>query len=118
MTTIPVQSPSTVVVDDETERLLALIQKRFTQAYGGVHKKWRDKATHYYSLYHNYTEWRNEMSTDRRDRDLGLRDAKREWGAELFIPYSFATVETILGDMTTVSPSSFTPTVLASGRAA
>lgn len=104
MSVIDVQ-PSTVVADDETERLLALIQKRFNQGYNGVHKKWREKATHFYALYHNYTEWRDSQSTDRRDRDLGLRDAKREWGAELFIPYSFATVETILARMLSSNPT-------------
>ena len=98
-----VAGPNTVV-QDQREELLKRIQRRFNHAYNGVHQKWRDRATHFYALYHNYTEWRDAMPNPR-DRDVGLRDAKREWGAELFIPYSFATVETILARMLSNNPS-------------
>ena len=105
MADVGVVPGSNTVVEDDNEETLRLILRRWNHAYGGVHAKWRDRATHFYALYHNYTEWRNQMAVDRRDRDLGLRDAKREWGAELFIPYSFATVETILARMLSQNPT-------------
>jgi hypothetical protein len=105
MSVMPVGGPTTVVADPQNDDLLRKINTRFNQAYGGVHQRWRDRATHFYALYHNYTQWRDRTAVDRRDRDLGLRDAKREWGAELFIPYSFATVETILARMLSQNPT-------------
>lgn len=89
----------------EHEALLTRITSRFESADKGVHKRARDKWDHFYALYRNYTDFRNQQATtDRRDRDLGLRYAQREWGAELFIPHSFAAVESILPRMLANSP--------------
>jgi hypothetical protein len=61
------------------------------------HRQFREKAARYYGLYRNYTDFRDD-NRDRRDRDV-MKKAKREWGAELFIPYAFRTVETIVPRM-------------------
>jgi len=61
------------------------------------HQSYRTQWEKLYGLYRGYSDWKAGYSqAGPRDRDPGLGDAKREWGAELFIPYSFATVETIL----------------------
>lgn len=82
---------------DDHKALLERIVGRFDSAYGGVHAKFRSKAERFYGLYSNFTDWRdsNGGAIDRRDRDVA-REAKREWGAELFIPYAFSTVEEVL----------------------
>jgi hypothetical protein len=48
-------------------------------------------------LYHNYTRMRKALrDTTGRDRDAVYADARKKFGAELFIPHSFAIVETVL----------------------
>lgn len=88
------------------EALLKRVTERFDQADKGVHKRFRDKADHFYALYRNYTDFRSGHGSkrDARDRDLSIQYAKREWGAELFIPHSFAAVESILPRMLANSP--------------
>ena len=75
-----------------TEHVLAKFQSAEQR-----HRSYRDQWSHYYSLYRSYSGLRDaHRSGSPRDRDEILHDGKREWGAELFIPYTFATVETIL----------------------
>jgi hypothetical protein len=60
------------------------------------HRGHRRRWEHFYGLYRSYSQFRDEYDrASPRDRDVGLRDAKGTWGAELFIPYSFSAVETI-----------------------
>lgn len=89
----------------ELRDLLSHIERRFNDADTGVHKRFRDRATHFFALYNNFSDWKASLPTDRRDRDTGLASAKRDWGAELFIPYAFSTVETILPRMLSNTPS-------------
>lgn len=88
----------------ELKDLLTKIETRFNAADQGVHARFRDRANRMYSLYRSYSDWKTNGGIDRRDRDPGLGSAKREWGAELFIPYAFSTVETILPRMLSNSP--------------
>lgn len=61
------------------------------------HAPYRSKCDYLFGLYRSYTSLKEEYGgSSEPDRDRGLQSAKREWGAELFIPYAFATVETIL----------------------
>lgn len=62
------------------------------------HKPHRDRWAKYYGLYRNYRNLKSAHAgaSSQRDRDDVLNDAQREFGAELFVPYVFATVETIL----------------------
>jgi hypothetical protein len=89
---------------DQPKDVLQRVLERWNMSYDGVHKRCRDRWENLYALYAQYTDWRNTLGTDRRDRDQGLREAQREWGAELFIPYAFSTVETILPRMLSNSP--------------
>lgn len=61
------------------------------------HKSYRKRWDRYYRLYRSHQQFREQyQNASEPDRDQGLRDMQREWGAELFIPYSFEVVETIL----------------------
>lgn len=87
---------------EELRDLVAQITTRFNHADQGVHQRFRDRANHFWGLYRGYSDWKAGLSP--RDRDPGLAAAKRDWGAELFIPYAFSTVETILPRMLSNSP--------------
>jgi hypothetical protein len=70
------------------------------------HRAWRAKANHFYALYRNYSDWRQNLRTATpRGQDELRWQAKREWGAELFIPWTFSVVETILPRMLAQRPS-------------
>lgn len=70
-----------------------------------THSQFRKKCDHLYALWAGYTDWKSDMaSANPRDRDVGLQDAKREWGAELFIPIVFATVESVIPRMLSNRP--------------
>jgi hypothetical protein len=74
------------------------LKQRVTEAFQstqGLHQRHENKWTHYYSLWRGYTDWKDSRQRGTpRDLDEGLRAAKREWGAELFIPLVFAVIET------------------------
>lgn len=60
------------------------------------HKNYRRKWNHWFSLYRNQAEFRRWYQTaNQSERDTGLRDAQREWGATLVMPYAWEVVETI-----------------------
>jgi hypothetical protein len=63
-----------------------------------AHKAYRDRWEHFFSLYRSYQELKDTLrgAKDRNDRDDIWGDAKQLFGTELFIPFSFAMVETIL----------------------
>ena len=89
----------------ERERIVEFVVGRVNSAEKGVHKRYVDKAVHLYGLYRNVGDWARGLSVDRRDRDMGLADAASTWGTELFIPYSYSTVETILPRMLSHRPN-------------
>lgn len=69
------------------------------------HAVYRRRWNHLYGLYRSYEQFRDEHNaTSENDRDRGLAQAKRQWGAELFIPYAFTVVETILPRMLSNRP--------------
>jgi hypothetical protein len=82
------------------------------------HNAFRKKCDHLYALWAGYSSWKNDMAqANPRDRDVGLVDAKREWGAELFIPIVFATVESVIPRMLSNRPRMLIlPTDLESDR--
>lgn len=91
--------------EDDRKGLLESIRSRVEQCERGVHKKFTDRANHFYGLYRSYQDWKRSLPVDRRDRDLGLKSAAAEWGTELFIPYAYSTVETILPRMLSNRPA-------------
>ena len=64
------------------------------------HKKWCKKASHFYSLYRNYQDFRRTYeSTNPRGQDTIFRDGQGEFGPEMFVPLCFRAVETIVPRM-------------------
>lgn len=81
----------------EQRQCLERVTRAFTIA-EAEHKPYRDRWDSYWRQYHNYTDWKRSWASARtaRDVDVALDDAKREFGAELYIPFTFTTIETIL----------------------
>lgn len=91
---MPIQSEHDL--KPEQRAILELVRKRHAAA-ERFHKVLRDKWSEWYGLFRNYRDFvRAYSETAERDRDGIMHDAKKEWGAELFIPYAYLTVETIL----------------------
>jgi hypothetical protein len=67
------------------------------------HKTFRGKAEEFYRLYRGFTDFR-EQARDARDRDEVVNAAVNTWGAELFIPFCYSTVETIIPRMVAKGP--------------
>lgn len=89
----------------DTSRELVERVRSFHTAAEAEHKQFRDHAGEFYGLYRGFNDFRDtHRGATSRDVDLAIRDAKREWGAELFIPFSFRTVETILPRMVAHRP--------------
>lgn len=76
----------------EAEQKLLGEVKGYKQASEQRRRPFIDRCNEYYGLYRNYRKLKAENDRD----DRTMQEAKREWGAELFIPYCFATIETIL----------------------
>lgn len=92
------------VLPQEAELILGEVTEKATEA-EKAHKRFIKRCEHFDGLYHNYRDWKSSHSnTSPPDRDPGLQDAKREWGADLHIPYAFSTVETILPRMLSSRP--------------
>ncbi|MGZ6031734.1 MAG: portal protein [Isosphaeraceae bacterium] len=88
----------------EQDALVKRVSSCFNEA-ETQHKRYRSKWEHFYALYSNYTDLRNGLQNPSpRDRDELLYSAKREFGAELFIPMAFSTVETVLPRMIAQNP--------------
>lgn len=91
--------PQLDLTDDERQ-LVQEINNKYRLADEGAHKDFRDKSDRFYSLYRGVREWSKRVEGgDRRDRDLAYREGRERWGAELFIPYAFRTVETVIPRM-------------------
>jgi hypothetical protein len=85
-----------VELTPEQNDLVTRVKDCFTEA-EKTHQRYRRKWEHFFALYSNYTDLRNSAQTaSPRDRDELLYSARREFGAELFIPMAFSTVETVL----------------------
>jgi hypothetical protein len=67
------------------------------------HKTFRGKAEEFYRLYRGFTDFKDAHRGER-DRDAVTSAAQAEWGAELFIPFCYSTVETIIPRMVAKGP--------------
>lgn len=85
------------------DRELVQIVERAYQRSEPEHKSFRTKAEEFYRLYRGFTDFRDQHR-DARDRDSVTSEAIREWGAELFIPFCYSTVETIVPRMISTRP--------------
>lgn len=63
----------------------------------GVGKPFHKKCQRFYDQYRSFTRWDHEwVKAGPRDRDGYIVEAKKKWGAELHIPLSYRTVETVV----------------------
>jgi hypothetical protein len=61
------------------------------------HKQFEDSWDHQDGLYFGHKRFRESyLSASPRDKDGVLHDGRKEFGAELHIPYTFSTIETIM----------------------
>jgi hypothetical protein len=82
--------------------LVQIVERAYQRA-EPEHRTFRGKAEEFYRLYRGFSDFRDGAS-NARDRDQVVADAKAEWGAELFIPFCFSTVETIIPRMVAKGP--------------
>jgi hypothetical protein len=70
------------------------------------HRKFMQKANHFFGLYRNYQDLKNSYNSTSSDRgkDRVWSDGEGEFGPEMFVPLAFSTVETVLPAMLSVSP--------------
>src|SRR3954447_25401573 len=62
----------------------------------GIGTDFRDNLNKRYKQYRGFKRWRDAWIASPRDRDTALDEAKQEWGAQLHIPLSFRTIETMV----------------------
>jgi hypothetical protein len=63
----------------------------------GIGRELREKFEKYFRQYRSFRTWRSAwLAASPPDRDTGLRDAKDSWGAQLHIPLSYRTIETLV----------------------
>lgn len=77
---------------------LRSLLERVTEDFGKAeedHRSRREGWDKLYALYRSYQSFRRDYESEP-DRQEVLHEGQQRWGAELFIPYAFATVETIL----------------------
>jgi hypothetical protein len=85
------------------DRELTQIVERAYRLAEPEHKTFRAKAESFYRLYRGFTDFR-EQTRHYRDQDAAVSAAREQWGAELFIPFCFSTVETIVPRMVAKGP--------------
>jgi hypothetical protein len=92
---------------EEAKRVLDPILKRQGSA-EKRHKPYRRKWNGLYSLFRNQAEFRRWYQTaSGSERDTGLQDMRREWAADLCIPFAVELVETIHPRMVSQRPRMF-----------
>jgi hypothetical protein len=94
----PQNWPPKVNSDQPTElqEIHKLVRERFESA-ERVQRAYRESWDEYYGLYRNFRKLRaNLRGQTERDRDAVILGGRREFGAELFIPYCFTVIETIV----------------------
>jgi hypothetical protein len=93
---VAVAAPSQFTADADKESLLRVVAcgEAFER---GIGTEFRERCEKWYSQYRSFSNWRAAyLQASPPDRDTGLREAKRTWGAQLHIPLSFRTIETLV----------------------
>jgi hypothetical protein len=63
----------------------------------GIGREFRQNCNTRYAQYRSFSKWRSDwLAAGPQDRDTGLGEAKDTWGANLHIPLSFRTIETLV----------------------
>jgi hypothetical protein len=102
----------------EQRRLAEFICGRFDAADKGIHSKLRERWDSFDRDYHNYRDATDAIQTaSPRDADRVMNDVKHAFGHQLFIPMTFATVESTAAQLMAnpphpvVLPSRYSTTV-------
>jgi hypothetical protein len=90
------------VLEGRDRELVQIVDRAYQRA-EPEHRTFRGKAEEFYRLYRGFTDFR-EHARDFRDRDAAVSAAVSEWGAELFIPFIYSTIETIIPRMVAKGP--------------
>jgi hypothetical protein len=104
-----------VVLEDpqdqpEELRLLAKDIKKKLEQSDKFRQTFKERWDHLYGLYRNYRRLKTQYAeADRDSRGGVLLDSARSWGAELFIPYCFTTVESIVPRVLSNNPKIIVP---------
>ena len=91
----------------EQQKNLDIVLKAFGVA-EPRHKHHQKRWEHFYGLYRAYKDTKRSYRAaqgSRRDVDEVLREARVGFGADLFIPYIFSTIETIVPRMLSNNPT-------------
>jgi hypothetical protein len=92
-----------VALEGREAELVAIVERAYRQAEPD-HRQFRLKAEEDYKLYRGFSEFKRDAKTRSRDADQVISEAQNEWGAELFIPFAYSTVETIVPRMVSTGP--------------
>ena len=87
---------------NEADELLVKTVERAYKMAEPEHKAFRAKAEKYYALYRSYSDLKTKK--DARDRDEAIYQAQKTYGTELFIPFIYSTIETIVPRMVAHRP--------------
>lgn len=92
-----------VALEGRERELVQIVEHAYQRA-EPEHRQFRLKAEEDYRLYRGFTEWKQGNAKRARDADEVIGEAREEWGAELFIPFAYSTVETIVPRMVSTRP--------------
>jgi hypothetical protein len=85
---------------------LDLVKKRFDFADNRIHRKFRQRCDEQYALYCNYDSLKAQLAgaLTASDRERILGQGQNMFGATMFIPFIYSTIETILPRMSASAP--------------
>lgn len=90
---------------DEQKTILEFVLKCW-DASDKLHKGYRDRWNLYYGLSRNYRKLKHDYNNaSPRDRDTLMEEFRRVFGQELFIPYIFTVIETIVPRVFATDPA-------------
>jgi hypothetical protein len=90
-------------LEGRDRELVTIVEDAYRRA-EPEHRQFRLKAEEDYKLYRGFSDWKNDNVSRSRDADEVISEARNEWGAELFIPFAYSTVETIVPRMVSTRP--------------
>lgn len=90
-------TPAPVLNPEEEAATLKRINDRVQHWEDGLGKDFHLKCEKHYDQYRGFTKWQDDWrKVGPRDRDGWVREARKEWGAQLHIPLSYRTIETVI----------------------
>jgi hypothetical protein len=91
-----------LTLEGRDAELVAIVERAYQRS-EPEHRTFRSKAEEFYRLYRGFTDFKANV-TSYRDADQVISSAQEQWGAELFIPFVYSTVETIVPRMVSKGP--------------